>query len=203
MGSGPALGRTRSDGTAHSRSGGGRAARPGSPAQNPTAVASRSPECGGTVQGESVATGEYPFDTSGIEVGVDGIRRYVGLQRNVVAMLRSTVERYPERTAVVELGGLSVTYAELWDRALRVAGGLRAAGVDVGDRVGLQLGNGLDWVLAFWGGHLAGAVIAPLNVRLSEAEVEFILGDCAAAYVVRPGSPLSDGAPVEPADATD
>ncbi|HEY4605827.1 MAG TPA: AMP-binding protein [Blastococcus sp.] len=154
------------------------------------------------MQGENVATGEYPFDTSGIEVGADGIRRYVGLPRNVVAMLRSTVERYPERTAVVELGGPSVTYAELWDRALRVAGGLRAAGVEVGDRVALQLGNGLDWVLAFWGGHLAGAVVVPLNVRLSEPEVEFILGDCAAAHVVRPGSPLPDGAPVEPADAT-
>ena len=29
-----------------------------------------------------------PFDSSGIEVGADGIRRYTGLPRNVVAMLR-------------------------------------------------------------------------------------------------------------------
>src|SRR4051794_13227215 len=200
MGSGPALGRTSSDGTAHSRSG-GRAARRGSPAHNPTAVAPRSPECGGIVSGESVATGQYPFDTSGIEVGVDGIRRYVGLPRNVVAMLRGTVARYPERTAIVELGGPSVTYAELWDRALPVAGGLRAAGVAPGDRVALQLGNGLDWALAFWGTHLAGGVVVPLNVRLSDVEVDFILGDCAAAYVVRPGSPLPSASPVSPADA--
>src|SRR3954451_20916292 len=186
MGSGPALGRTRSDGTAHPRSGGAAPRDLGHRRRIRRRWRRGHRKRGGTVQGENVATGEYPFDTSGIEVGADGIRRYVGLQRNVVARLRSTVERYQERTAAGQLGGPSVTYAELWDRALRVAGGLRAAGVDVGDRVALQLGNGLDWVLAFWGGHLAGAVVVSLNVRLSEPEVEFILGDCAAAHVVRP-----------------
>src|SRR4051794_18074426 len=89
---------------------------------------------------------DSPFDTSGIEVGADGIRRYTGLHRNLVAMLRDTVERHAERTAVVELGGPSATYAELWDGARRVAGGLRAAGVQPGDRVAVRLPNGLDWV---------------------------------------------------------
>jgi long-chain acyl-CoA synthetase len=144
-----------------------------------------------------VAPAESPFDTSGIEVGADGIRRYTGLRRNVVALLQHTVERFPERTAVVELGGPSVTYAGLWERARRVAGGLRDAGVKDGDRVALQLGNGLDWALAFWGAHLAGGVVVPLNTRLSETEAEYILGDCAAAYVVRPGEPLPDGEPGE------
>ncbi|WP_249933117.1 AMP-binding protein [Blastococcus sp. CCUG 61487] len=140
---------------------------------------------------------ESPFDTTGIEVGADGIRRYTGLPRTVVDMLRSTVERHPDRTAIVELGGPSVTYAELWDRALRVAGGLRDAGVRPGDRVAIRLGNGLDWALAFWGGHLAGAVVLPMNIRLAEPEVEYILGDADAAYVVLPGAPLPDGEPGE------
>ena len=65
-----------------------------------------------------------PFDGSGTEVGADGIRRYTGLQRNVVVLLRETVQRHPDRTAVVELDGPAVTYAELWARAARVAGGL-------------------------------------------------------------------------------
>ncbi|WP_309229803.1 AMP-binding protein [Blastococcus sp. TML/M2B] len=138
-----------------------------------------------------------PFDTSGIEVGEDGIRRYTGLERTVVDMLRTTVGRYPERTAVVELGGPSITFGELWDRALRVAGGLRDAGVRPGDRVAIRLGNGLDWALAFWGGHLAGAVVVPMNTRLAEPEVEYILGDCGASFVVLPGEPLPDGEPGE------
>ena len=143
------------------------------------------------------AAGEYPFDTSGIDVGPDGIRRYQGLQKNLVELLRSTVERYPDRTAIVELGGPSAAYAEIWDRARRVASGLRAAGVRTGDRVVVQLGNGLDWVLAFWAAHLAGAVVVPMNTRLAPAEADFIVEDCAAAYVVRPGEPLPDGEPGE------
>jgi long-chain acyl-CoA synthetase len=140
---------------------------------------------------------DSPFDSSGIELGPDGIKRYTGLPRNVVRMLQATVERHGGRTAVVELSGASVTYSELWDRARRVAGGLRAAGVEIGDRVALQIGNGLDWALAFWGGHLAGAVVVPLNTRLSEVEAEYVLADCAAKYVVRPGEPLPDGDPVD------
>jgi long-chain acyl-CoA synthetase len=142
-----------------------------------------------------------PFDSSGTEVCADGIRRYTGLQRNVVVLLREIVERFPDRTAVIELDGPSVTYAELWERAGRVAGGLRDAGVRPGDRVAVRLGNGLDWLLAFWGTHLAGGIVVPLNTRLAEAEVEFILGDCGAAHVVRPGEPLPDGEPGEIADA--
>ncbi len=144
-----------------------------------------------------VAVGQSPFDTSGIEVGADGIRRYTAVGGTVVDMLRRTVERYPERPAVLELGGPSATFAELWDRALRVAGGLRDAGVRPGDRVAIRLGNGLDWALAFWGGHLAGAVVVPMNTRLAEPEVEYILADCGAAHVVLPGVPLPDGEPGE------
>ena len=145
-------------------------------------------------------SGTSPFDTSGIEVGADGVRRYRGLPRNVVELLRTSVERFGDRTAVVELGGPSATYRQLWDRALRVAGGLRAAGVTEGDRVAVRLGNGLDWLLVYWGTHLAGGIVVPLNTRLADAEVEFIVGDCGAAYVVEPDQPLPDGDPVEPAD---
>jgi long-chain acyl-CoA synthetase len=140
---------------------------------------------------------QNPFDTSGIEVGADGIKRYTGLAENVVTVLQRTVERHGDRTAIVELGGPSITYAELWDRARRVAGGLQIGGVNPGDRVAINLPNGLDWALAFWGGHLAGAVVVPMNTRLSEAEADYVLADCGAAYVVKPGAPLPDGEPVE------
>src|SRR3954469_14029135 len=110
-------------------------------------------------------------------------------------MLRDTVERHPDRTAVLELDGPSATYAELWATARRVAGGLRARGVQPGDRVAVRLPNGLDWVLAFWGTHLAGAVVVPVNTRLAKAEVDFILADSAAAQVI--AGELPDGDPVD------
>jgi acyl-CoA synthetase (AMP-forming)/AMP-acid ligase II len=138
---------------------------------------------------------QSPFDTSGIEVGADGIRRYTGLHRNLVAMLRDTVERHSDRTAVVELGGPSATYAELWEKGRRVAGGLRAQGVQPGDRVAVRLPNGLAWVLAFWGAHLAGAVVVPVNTRLAGAEVDFVLADSGAATVI--AADLPEGDPVD------
>ncbi|MGY1684393.1 class I adenylate-forming enzyme family protein [Geodermatophilus sp. SYSU D00804] len=141
------------------------------------------------------------FDSTGIETGPDGMRRYTGLAPTLPALLSATAARVPGRTAVVEPGGPSVTYAELEERARVVAGGLRAAGVGVGDRVALRIGNGLDWVLAFWGTQLAGGVVVPLNTRLSEPEARFVLDDCGAAYVVEPGAPLPAGEPVEPHDA--
>jgi long-chain acyl-CoA synthetase len=142
----------------------------------------------------------YPYDRSGTEDGPDGIRRYTGLPRNLPAMLRGSVDRFPDRDALVELGGERVTYRQLWDRAARVAGGLRAAGVQPGDRVANRLGNGNDWVLAFWGTLLAGAVVVPVNTRFAEPEVRYVLEDSGASFVVEPGSPLPDGEPLEVTD---
>ena len=142
----------------------------------------------------------YPFDRSGIEEGPDGIRRYRDLPRNLPEILRSAVESRPDGEALVELGGERVTYRELWDRAARVAGGLRAAGVQPGDRVANRLPNGNDWVYAFWGTLLAGAVVVPVNTRFAEPEVRYVLDDSGAAYVVEPGAALPDGEPLETTD---
>ncbi len=142
----------------------------------------------------------YPYDRSGTEVGADGVRRYTGLARNLPDMLRQVVAQHPDRTALVELGGERVRYADLWSRAARVAGGLRGAGVGPGDRVAIRLGNGNDWVLAFWGTLLAGAVVVPVNTRFAEPEVAYVVEDSGAAYVVEPGATLPDGDPLTVVD---
>ncbi len=142
----------------------------------------------------------YPFDRSGTEVGPDGVRRYTGLPRDLVGMLRAVVEAHPGAEALVELGGERLTYGQLWDRATRVAGGLRAAGVGPGDRVANRLPNGNDWVLVFWGTLLAGAVVVPVNTRFTEPEVRYVVEDSGAAYVVEPGADLPDGEPLAVSD---
>ncbi|MGY1822178.1 class I adenylate-forming enzyme family protein [Geodermatophilus sp. SYSU D00079] len=138
----------------------------------------------------------HPFDTSGIETGPDGVRRYTGLPPDVPSLLRLAAERRPDTVAVGELGGDRLTHRQLWDAACRVAGGLRAAGVAPGDRVANRLPNGLDWVLAFWGTLLAGAVAVPVNTRFAEPEVRYVVEDSGARYVLEPGTPLPDGDPL-------
>ena len=56
-----------------------------------------------------------------------------------------------------------------------------------GDRVAIRLANGLDWVLAFCGAQLAGAVAVPVNTRFTEDEVEYVVADSGAAFTLRPG----------------
>jgi long-chain acyl-CoA synthetase len=145
---------------------------------------------------EPAPRGRNPFDTSGVQRGADGIARYTDRPASVVHMLRATVERDRSATALVEVGGEALTYGELWDRAARVAGGLRAAGVRRGDRAAIRLGNGVDWVVAFWGTQLAGAVAVPVNTRFTDPEVEYVVTDSGAGHVFLPGEPLPDGEPV-------
>jgi long-chain acyl-CoA synthetase len=139
--------------------------------------------------------GRNPYETEGVERGADGIARYVDRPDSIVHMLHASVQRGRDATALVEVGGPGLTYGELWDRAARVAGGLRAAGVRSGDRVALRLPNGADWVVAFWGIQLAGAVAVPVNTRFKEAEVAYVVEDSGAAFVFAPGAPLPDGEP--------
>jgi len=137
-----------------------------------------------------------PFDTAGIERDADGVAHYTGRPESLVEMLRASVERATEHTALVEIGGPSVTYQELWERSARVAGGLRSSGVQRGDRVANRLGNGVDWVFAFFGGLMAGAVVVPVNTRFSENEVKYVVEDSGAAFTFEPGADLPDGDPV-------
>jgi long-chain acyl-CoA synthetase len=136
-----------------------------------------------------------PFDCSGITRDANGVAHYDDRPGSLVEMLRATVEKSPRNEAIVELGGGRVNYGELWERASRVAGGLKAQGVKRGDRVAIRLGNGLDWCLAFFGAQLAGAVAVPVNTRFSEPEVDYVLKDSGAAFSFLPGEPLPDGSP--------
>jgi acyl-CoA synthetase (AMP-forming)/AMP-acid ligase II len=136
-----------------------------------------------------------PFDYSGITRDARGIAHYDNRPASLVEMLRLTVERSPDHEAIVEIGGERITYRQLWERAARVSGGLCAAGVARGDRVAIRLGNGLSWVLAFFGVEMAGAVAVPVNTRFSESEVDYVITDSGAAYVFLPDAALPDGEP--------
>ena len=136
-----------------------------------------------------------PFDQTGITRGADNIARYDDRPASLIEMLRRTVDQSPAHEAIVEIGGPSINYRELWDRSARVAGGLRALGIARGDRVAVRLGNGLQWCIAFWGALMAGAIVVPVNTRFSEPEVEYVITDSGSRFVFLPGQPLPDGAP--------
>jgi long-chain acyl-CoA synthetase len=140
--------------------------------------------------------GRNPYSSEGVKRGEDGIARYVDRPDSIVHMLQASVRRGPDATALVEVGGPALTYGELWDRAARVAGGLRATGVKRGHRVAIRLPNGTDWVLAFWGVQLAGAVAVPVNTRFKAAEVAYVVEDSGAEFAFEPDTPMPDDEPL-------
>jgi long-chain acyl-CoA synthetase len=145
-----------------------------------------------------------PFDQSGIARDARGIARYQNRPRNLVEMLRHTVESRPHAEAIVEMraeiGAHRVTYTQLWDRAARLAGGLHSDGIRKGDRVAIRLPNGLDWCIAFFGIQLAGAIAVPVNTRFSEPEIDYVLNDSGSQFVLQNGRGFPQGPPF--ADAT-
>ena len=95
---------------------------------------------------------------------------------SVASWFAKRASRTPDRRALT-FEGTTSTFAELWSRAERLAGGLRAGGLVAGDRVaflGLNHPAFLEILLA--AGQL-GAIFVPLNFRLSPAELSFIIGD--------------------------
>jgi len=142
---------------------------------------------------EPVGRGEASFDGTGITRRPDGVLAYEDVAPSLVHALRARAENQPDVEALFEVGGERLTYAQLWKRAGRVAGGLRALGVRPGDRVSIRNPAGVAWVLAFYGTLLAGAVAVPVNTRFAEREVRYVLEDSGGAYDFAPDAPLPDG----------
>ncbi|WP_174554592.1 class I adenylate-forming enzyme family protein [Nocardia mikamii] len=136
-----------------------------------------------------------PFGQSGVSLDARGVPRYTDLPVTLIDMVRRHVETRPDAEAVVEIGGQRLTYAQLWERATRVAGGLRSAGVGRGDRVALRYPAGVNWVLGFWGTVLAGGVVVPVNTRSAQPELELVLADAEITVDLAPGRPVPDGEP--------
>lgn len=142
-----------------------------------------------------IARDHNPFPTVGVSRGRDGVPRYDELPATLLDMLAEHVDNRPGSEALVELGGGRLTYRQLWDRAARVAGGLRAEGIKRGDRVAVRYPAGIDWVLAFWGVVMAGGIAVAVNMRSAQPEVDFVLSDSGAGLDLAPNSPLPEGPP--------
>ena len=76
--------------------------------------------------------------------------------------LADTAARLPDQTSLI-YGAERMSFADLAQRVERLAGGLRATGVQSGDRVALLLPNDPTFVIAFYALAALGAVAVPLK----------------------------------------
>ncbi len=101
----------------------------------------------------------------------------------VADILRTHAGERPDDVALV-LDERTVTWAQLYERASRVAAGLAAAGVGDQDRVAFLDKNGIEHFEVFYGAALANAVCVDVNWRLAPPEVEYIVNDAEAKVLV-------------------
>jgi fatty-acyl-CoA synthase len=90
--------------------------------------------------------------------------------------LRYAQAQFPRKTGVV-CGDDRLTYGQFAARVSQLAGALRAAGVRSGDRVAFLSMNCHRLLEAYFGVLDAGGVLLPLNIRLANNELAFVLND--------------------------
>jgi long-chain acyl-CoA synthetase len=128
------------------------------------------------------------------------------------ALVRAAAREGPGAPAVVA-GEERLTWAEFDAAVDRAAAGYAARGLAPGERVAVQLPNGVDWLRAAVGALRAGLVVVPVNTAYTDPELEYVLADSGAALLVAAaerspvadvpvvaGPPSDDAPPPEPAE---
>ncbi|MGV9709499.1 acyl-CoA synthetase [Gordonia sp. NPDC003424] len=94
-----------------------------------------------------------------------------------------TSRQKPDATAIV-FRDAETTYRELDDRTTRLAHSLADLGVERGDRVALLSANHPSYLEALFAAGLLGAILVPLNARLTAPEVTYALQDSGARVLI-------------------
>jgi long-chain acyl-CoA synthetase len=102
---------------------------------------------------------------------------------SLAELVRAAARRRPEAPAVVD-GDRRLSWAELDAAVDRAAAGYAAHELAPGDRVAIQLPNGLDWLRAALGALRAGLVVVPVNTAYTDPELEYVLSDSGARLLV-------------------
>jgi long-chain acyl-CoA synthetase len=98
-------------------------------------------------------------------------------------LVRDSAKKYPDKIALDFLG-YTMTYTKLWEQVQRFAHALQALGIKKGDRVALMLPNTPQFLIGFYGAHLAGAMVIAINPVYSSRELEHVLQDSGAETLV-------------------
>jgi len=96
----------------------------------------------------------------------------------------TTVHAASEVVTAVPDGTQSASYAAVGANAARLAGALRELGVGVGDRVATFMWNNQQHLEAYYAIPAMGAVVHPLNIRLSAAQLSYIVNHAEDRVVI-------------------
>src|SRR5262245_44976371 len=108
------------------------------------------------------------------------------LPLNIPMIARHAARMHPKKTVATSTtdGVRVVTFAELFERARRLAGALRGLGVSPGDRVATFCWNHPAHLEAYVAVPCMGAVLHTLNIRLFDGDVAYIVEHAGDSVVI-------------------
>jgi long-chain acyl-CoA synthetase len=109
---------------------------------------------------------------------------------NLFSAFESVSARQPDRLALQIREGTGyrrLTYGEVARQARALAGALLQVGVAPGDRVALISENRPEWTVAYFAVTAAGATAVPLDVQLSDAELDIVLAHAGCRMAIASG----------------
>ena len=108
---------------------------------------------------------------------------------NLSVLVEASAKRYPTKSAFTFMD-TTLNFAQVNGAANQVANGLKAKGIQPGDKVALSCFNLPYFPIIYFGILKAGATVVPLSVLLKEEEIAYHLQDSdAKAYFCFVGSP--------------
>jgi len=117
-----------------------------------------------------------PFEVEAVVVDGVALRDFVRAPRTIVDVF--AMGDAHDALVHVVYGDERWTHGELRARARSLARELHTTfGVRAGDRVGIAMKNLPEYVIAFWGAALNGAIVVPLNAWWAGGELDYALHD--------------------------
>jgi long-chain acyl-CoA synthetase len=114
-------------------------------------------------------------------IGAGGVMKYPKI--TLTRMLEQTVERRPDRTALIYLG-TRISYGRLLEHVNRCAAGLQALGVRKGDRVALMMSNCPQFVVSYFGVLKAGGIVTATSSIYTAREAAQQWHDAGASALI-------------------
>ena len=101
--------------------------------------------------------------------------------RTVVGALEERAARFAPDPFLITPEDRVLSFADVRDRAVDLGAGLRAHGIDVGDRVAYMSANRIELVELTFGAAYAGMITVPINVFLKGEFLRHLVNSAAAA----------------------